>query len=106
MTAEKIIAWYCEATRRWTILTGMNPAYILELPAAGLSVARSLRAVWKGRALISFDWRSAPSQDLALIASGGVRVEGLGVQEAAQLLRLLAWSASRAESACSRTRAR
>ncbi len=30
------------------------------------------------------------SQDLALIASGGVRVEGLGVQEAAQLLRLLA----------------
>ena len=32
----------------------------------------------------------ALSQDLALIAPGGVRVEGLGVQEAAQLLRLLA----------------
>jgi len=32
----------------------------------------------------------ASSQDLALIAPGGVRVEGLGVQEAAQLLRLLA----------------
>ncbi len=30
------------------------------------------------------------SQDLALIAPSGVRVEGLGVQEAAQLLRLLA----------------
>ncbi len=32
----------------------------------------------------------ASSQDLALIAPGGVRVEGLGVREAAQLLRLLA----------------
>ena len=32
----------------------------------------------------------ASSQALALIAPGGVRVEGLGVQEAAQLLRLLA----------------
>ncbi len=32
----------------------------------------------------------ASSRGLALIAPGGVRVEGLGVQEAAQLLRLLA----------------
>ncbi len=32
----------------------------------------------------------ASSQDLALIAPSGVRVEGLGGQEAAQLLRLLA----------------
>ncbi len=31
-----------------------------------------------------------PSQGLALIAPSGVRVEGLGVREAAQLLRLLA----------------
>jgi hypothetical protein len=30
------------------------------------------------------------SQTLALIAPSGVRVEGLGVREAAQLLRLLA----------------
>ncbi len=32
----------------------------------------------------------ASSQALALIAASAVRVEGLGVQEAAQLLRLLA----------------
>jgi hypothetical protein len=31
-----------------------------------------------------------PSTDLVLVASQGLRIEGLGVEEAAQLVRLLA----------------
>ena len=49
-------------------------------PAALVPVLRSVEVVQE----------PASSQDLALIAPGGVRVEGLGVQAAAQLLRLLA----------------
>ncbi len=49
-------------------------------PAASVPVLRPVEVVQE----------PASSQDLALIAPGGVRVEGLGVQEAAQLLRLLA----------------
>ncbi len=49
-------------------------------PAASVPVLRPVEVVQEPE----------PSQALALIAPGGVRVEGLGVQEAAQLLRLLA----------------
>ncbi len=49
-------------------------------PAASVPVLRPVEVVQE----------PASSQDLALIAPGGVRVEGLGVREAAQLLRLLA----------------
>ncbi len=49
-------------------------------PAASVPVLRPVEVVQEPE----------PSQALALIAPSGVRVEGLGVQEAAQLLRLLA----------------
>ncbi len=49
-------------------------------PAASVPVLRPVEVVQE----------PASSQDLALIAPGGLRVEGLGVREAAQLLRLLA----------------
>ncbi len=49
-------------------------------PAASAPVLRPVEVVQEPE----------PSQALALIAPGGVRVEGLGVQEAAQFLRLLA----------------
>jgi hypothetical protein len=49
-------------------------------PSAPISVLRPVEVVPEPE----------PSPSLALIAPSGVRVEGLGVQEAAQLLRLLA----------------
>ncbi len=73
-------------------------AWALIARETGLDVRKLQR--WSGRARpsapvpllrpVEVVQEPASSQDLALIAPGGVRVEGLGVQEAAQLLRLLA----------------